>query len=106
LEEERQSLKTTLIFNFADLRMADVHARERRLAMIVCHCRNVTDRQIKRLVREGACSAREVARSTGAGMHCGGCRSAVKEVVDEAVESELRPSGATRFLDMAVPVEG
>jgi hypothetical protein len=30
----------------------------------------------------------------------------VKEVVDEAVESELRPSGATRFLDMAVPVEG
>jgi len=74
--------------------------------MIVCHCRNVSDRKIKRLVREGACSAREVARATGAGMHCGGCRSAVKEVVDAAVQSELQASGAPHFLDMAVPVEG
>ena len=74
--------------------------------MIVCHCRRVTDRQIKRLVREGACSAREVARSTGAGMHCGGCRSNVKQLVDEAVQGELQPANASGFLEMALPVEG
>ena len=74
--------------------------------MIVCHCRGITDRQIKRLVREGACSTREVAKATGAGMRCGGCRPNVKQVVDQAVEREFQKSRATTFLDLAVPVEG
>jgi bacterioferritin-associated ferredoxin len=74
--------------------------------MIVCHCRGVSDRQIKRVVREGACSAREVAKATGAGMRCGGCRSNVKQVVDRAVEREFQKSRASALLDLAVPVEG
>jgi bacterioferritin-associated ferredoxin len=74
--------------------------------MIVCHCRGVTDRQIKRLVREGACSAREVARSTGAGMRCGGCRSSVKQVVEQAVERDHQRAQPGGFLDLAIPVEG
>jgi len=76
------------------------------MPMIVCHCRGVTDRQIKRLVREGAGSAREVAQATGAGMRCGGCRSSVKRVVNQTVERELRKAQATSFLDLAIPVEG
>jgi len=54
--------------------------------MLVCQCRGVTDRQIRRLVREGACSTREVIRATGVGRDCGGCRSSVKKVVELAVE--------------------
>mgnify|MGYP005838674863 FL=1 len=73
--------------------------------MIVCHCRGVTDRQIKRVVQEGAVSAREVAQATGAGMRCGGCRSNVNRVVSQSVERELRKAQSTSFLDLAVPVE-
>ena len=58
--------------------------------MLVCHCRGVTDRQLRRAVKEGAGSVREVARATGAGLRCGGCRSAVSKVVNEAVEQEVQ----------------
>ena len=56
--------------------------------MLVCHCRGISDRQIRRAVKEGAASAREVARVTGAGMRCGGCRDNVKRVVGQALASE------------------
>jgi bacterioferritin-associated ferredoxin len=60
--------------------------------MLVCHCRGVTDRQLRSAVKDGAGSVREVARATGAGLRCGGCRSAVSQVVNEAVEQELQDS--------------
>jgi bacterioferritin-associated ferredoxin len=74
--------------------------------MLVCHCRGITDRQIRRLVKEGACSTRDVSRATGAGLRCGGCRSNVKRVVDEAVEREFQKTHATTLLDLVIPVEG
>lgn len=77
-----------------------------RTPMLVCHCRGITDRQIRRLVKDGACSTRDVARATGAGLRCGGCRSNVKRVVDEAVEREFQSSRATTLLDLVIPVEG
>ena len=73
--------------------------------MLVCHCRGISDRQIRRLVREGATSTREVAMATGAGLRCGGCRSNVKQVVDQAVQAEFQKTQGTTFLDLAVPVE-
>ncbi len=74
--------------------------------MLVCHCRGISDRQIRHAVRNGASSARDVARATGAGMRCGGCRSNVKAVVNEVLADELAStvSGET-LLDMAIPVE-
>ena len=74
--------------------------------MLVCHCRGITDRQIRRLVKDGACSTRDVARATGAGLRCGGCRTNVKRVVDEAVEREFQKTPATTLLDLVIPVEG
>lgn len=53
--------------------------------MLVCHCNGVSDRHIRRVVREGAVTASDVARATGAGSCCGGCR----EAIDEVVHSEL-----------------
>lgn len=52
--------------------------------MIVCSCRAVTDREIRRAVRAGACTVREVAESCGAGSACGGCRASVLAILDEA----------------------
>ncbi len=74
--------------------------------MLVCHCRGISDRQIRRLVKEGATSTREVAMATGAGLRCGGCRSNVKKIVDQAVEREFQRTQGTTFLDLAIPVEG
>lgn len=49
--------------------------------MIVCHCRSATDREIRRVVREGATSLREVGSRCGAGSCCGGCADAVVEII-------------------------
>ena len=76
--------------------------------MLVCECRSLSDRQIHRLVNEGARSARDVARATGAGMGCGGCRSKMKRVVAVAVEREIEKTRVDPpiMLDMSVRVEG
>ena len=51
--------------------------------MIVCSCHAVTDREIRRLARAGACSVREVAESCGASSACGGCHASVVAILDE-----------------------
>jgi len=49
--------------------------------MIVCHCAGVTDRDIARLVEQGATTVREITRQCGAGMHCAPCRSQLREML-------------------------
>ena len=49
--------------------------------MLVCHCTGVSDRAIRKLVRDGAMTLDEVSRSCGAGSCCGGCVPAVEEVI-------------------------
>ena len=71
--------------------------------MLVCHCRGITDRQIKRAVREGASSVREVARSTGAGMRCGGCRSNVSQLVNSELSAELAKQSAVTPDEVILP---
>ena len=57
-------------------------------AMLVCHCNGVSDRHIRRVVREGAVTASQISQATGAGACCGGCREAINEIVhSETVEA-------------------
>ncbi|MFP6655072.1 MAG: (2Fe-2S)-binding protein [Myxococcota bacterium] len=76
--------------------------------MLVCQCRGVTDRQIRRLVRAGACSTRDVVQATGAGRDCGGCRSDMKRAVTLAVQQasdrQLRNTGGATMLDHVLAV--
>ena len=51
--------------------------------MIVCSCRAVSDREIRRLARAGAASPRAIAEACGAGTCCGGCRLTVAAILDE-----------------------
>jgi bacterioferritin-associated ferredoxin len=53
--------------------------------MIVCHCRALSDRKIREVIRRGAHSPREVALACHAGRTCGGCIPAVRELI--AVET-------------------
>jgi len=49
--------------------------------MIVCQCRGVTDRTIRKAVRNGARNRNEVVRACAAGKDCGGCVPLVDRIV-------------------------
>jgi len=49
--------------------------------MLVCHCNGVSDRAIRKVVREGMVTVADVGRACGAGTCCGGCAQAVEEVI-------------------------
>jgi bacterioferritin-associated ferredoxin len=65
--------------------------------MLICHCNGISDRTIRRVVREGANSPDEVGRACGAGTCCGGCASAVKKLIrtEAAHHSETSVAPAT-----------
>lgn len=96
-------MKSTLIFIFLAFRMPATR-KTGMDAMLVCHCRGVSDRQIKRAVKNGAASLREVARATGAGMRCGGCRENVAKVVEDAIQCEFRPSSVSSMIRLELPL--
>jgi bacterioferritin-associated ferredoxin len=50
--------------------------------MYVCHCRAVSDRVITGEVARGASSIEELAAACGAGSKCGGCWSALEELLN------------------------
>ena len=52
--------------------------------MLVCQCNGVSDRAIRRAVREGAASAADVGQLCGAGTCCAGC----VDLIDKIVRSE------------------
>lgn len=64
--------------------------------MIVCHCRTVTDREIRRAVIDGARTADEVADACGAGTDCGCCRAGVEELLSATICVRRRAQGASR----------
>jgi bacterioferritin-associated ferredoxin len=45
--------------------------------MVLCICRNVSDREVKRTISDGASTLEEVGRECGAGTDCGTCRAAI-----------------------------
>lgn len=49
--------------------------------MLVCHCRAVSDREIRRAIRAGALTLRDVGRACGAASGCGGCAETVLEIL-------------------------
>ncbi len=71
--------------------------------MIVCSCNVVTDREIRRAALEGASTLRELARSCRAGTACGGCRPALKVLLEGARREAAvaRPLQLTSELGLA-----
>ena len=56
--------------------------------MIVCHCKAVSEREIRTLVSEGLDSRRKLARRCDAGRVCGGCRPVIDEILEEMADSD------------------
>ena len=59
--------------------------------VIVCQCYGVSDRTIRKVVRDGACSLRKVARASGAGRMCGGCRPVVEKLIGDEISAASVP---------------
>lgn len=51
--------------------------------MIVCHCGVVSDREIRSAIACGAADECSIASTCGAGMRCGGCLPALRELLVE-----------------------
>jgi bacterioferritin-associated ferredoxin len=51
--------------------------------MIICHCHAVSDRRIRKAVRQGASNLRDVQAACRAGASCGGCLPAVDQILRE-----------------------
>ncbi|MCC6641058.1 MAG: (2Fe-2S)-binding protein [Deltaproteobacteria bacterium] len=57
--------------------------------MIVCHCKGISDRDIRAAVRSGANTIAAVGARCAAGTGCGGCHV----VIDEILQAERAPQG-------------
>ena len=49
--------------------------------MIICHCRGVNDRKVRKAIDKGARTIEEVGDACGAGTRCGGCHQALAELL-------------------------
>lgn len=50
-------------------------------SMIVCLCKNVSNRVIEDSIEDGATTIEEVGRACGAGTDCGGCHCELEEML-------------------------
>jgi len=58
--------------------------------VLVCHCKAISDRTIRQVVRSGARTCQQVARACAAGSDCGGCQPLIREII--AAECEKAPA--------------
>jgi bacterioferritin-associated ferredoxin len=49
--------------------------------MIVCHCKGITDRDIRKALLEGTLTRDAGARASLAGSECGGCRPLIEQII-------------------------
>jgi bacterioferritin-associated ferredoxin len=55
--------------------------------MIVCHCKGVTDRDIRRCLEQGSQPHTDDERIHAAGTECGGCRTLIDRILLEHLGS-------------------
>ena len=67
--------------------------------MIICQCNGVSDRTIRKAVRNGASNHNDVVRACTAGKDCGGCAPAIDGII-KAERQRIAHSGLT-FIELA-----
>jgi bacterioferritin-associated ferredoxin len=64
--------------------------------VIVCHCRAVSDRVVRKAVDRGACDLAEVAKRCGAGARCGGCHPVLMSLLAALLDDQPDELAVTR----------
>jgi bacterioferritin-associated ferredoxin len=59
--------------------------------MIICQCNGVTDRTIRKAVRDGASNRGDIVRACTAGKTCGGCTPAIDKIIEAEQERIAHP---------------
>ncbi len=62
--------------------------------MIICQCNGVSDRTIRKVIRDGASNRKDVVRACMAGTACGGCVPAIDQII-KAERKQIVRSGLT-----------
>ncbi len=61
--------------------------------MLICHCNGVSDKAIRKAVRDGAANASEVGNRCAAGTCCAGCVDLIDQIIrSESPRRESAPS--------------
>lgn len=61
------------------------------VSVIVCHCNGVSDRHLRRELRQGVSCPDELARRCGAGTDCGGCMQFIEDLLVDVPVGNERP---------------
>jgi bacterioferritin-associated ferredoxin len=75
---------------------AEVGASSGSARVIVCHCKGISDRDVRAAVRGGAACRQSVGARCEAGTGCGGCHAVIDEIIHAERASEGR-SGHAAF---------
>jgi bacterioferritin-associated ferredoxin len=67
--------------------------------MFVCHCRAVTDREIREAIAAGARDLDEVGLRCGAGITCGGCCPLIQQLLDDEVGEPVAVAATSPAID-------
>ena len=57
--------------------------------MIICLCKGVRDKDVRRAIRQGAHSITDLKKSTGAGTLCGACHQELKSLLHRKGQTTL-----------------
>ena len=58
--------------------------------MYICVCKAVTDKAIRNLVADGACSMRELKQCLGVGSQSGKCTPAAQDLLNRSLTEQMR----------------
>ncbi|AIO19108.1 BFD-like [2Fe-2S] binding domain protein [Candidatus Izimaplasma bacterium HR1] len=56
---------------------------KRDLSEIICHCEEITYKEILKAIKDGAKIAEDISDQTNAGIACGYCIEAIEEILEE-----------------------
>ena len=57
--------------------------------MYICLCQNITDRQLRAEVKNGACSLQQARKTCGVASRCGVCAREAEMIIGEELQSQL-----------------
>jgi bacterioferritin-associated ferredoxin len=70
--------------------------------VILCHCRGVNDRKVRKAIDKGARSLDEIAEACDAGTDCGGCLPALAELLAARTGQQVEQADQIQTIRTAV----